>query len=107
MSDTMRLSVLSLASALLIAGATPLLAAGSETDFKTAYAAAEAANKEAGALRNQWTVTAAALAAAKKAADAGDFDQAVAQSKEAEALAKASIYQATSEKTLWKELEIR
>jgi hypothetical protein len=107
MSDTMRLSVLSLASVLLIAGATPLLAAGSEADFKTAYAAAEAANKEAGALRNQWTVTAAALAAAKKAADAGDFDQAVAQSKEAEALAKASIYQATSEKTLWKDLEIR
>jgi hypothetical protein len=107
MSDAMRLSVLSLASVLLIAGATPLLAAGSEADFKTAYAAAEAANKEAGALRNQWTVTAAALAAAKKAADAGDFDQAVAQSKEAEALAKASIYQATSEKTLWKELEIR
>jgi hypothetical protein len=102
-----RASTLSLALALLIAGATSVLAAGSEADFKAAYAAAEAANKEAGALRNQWTVTAAALAAAKKAADAGDFDQAVASSKEAEALAKASIYQATSEKTLWKELEIR
>jgi hypothetical protein len=107
MSNKMRTSVFSLASALLIAGATPLLAASSEADFKAAYAAAEAANKEAGALRNQWTVTAAALAAAKKAADSGDFDQAVAQSKEAEALAKASIFQATSEKTLWKELEIR
>ena len=46
------------------------------------------------ALRNQWTTTAAALAAAKKAAEAGDFDQAVASSKEAEALAKASIFQA-------------
>jgi hypothetical protein len=103
----MRLSTLSLASALLIAAATSALAAGSEADFKAAYAAAEAANKEAGALRNQWTVTAAALAAAKKAADGGDFDQAIAQSKEAEALAKASIYQATSEKTLWKDLEIR
>jgi hypothetical protein len=52
-------------------------------------------------------VTAAALAAAKKAGDAGDFDTAVASSKEAEALAKASIFQATSEKTLWKDLEIR
>jgi hypothetical protein len=102
-----RPSTLSLALTLLIVGATSGLAAGSEADFKTAYAAAEAANKEAGALRNQWTVTAAALVAAKKAADAGDFDQAVASSKEAEALAKASIYQATSEKTLWKELEIR
>ena len=107
MSDAMRLSVLSLASALLIAGATPLLAAGSEADFKTAYAAAEAANKEAGALRNQWTTTAATLAAAKKAAAEGNFDAAVASSKEAEALAKASIFQATSEKGLWKDMEIR
>jgi hypothetical protein len=99
--------LISALAVLLIAGATPLLAASSEADFKAAYAAAEAADKEAASLRNQWTVTAAALAAAKKAADAGDFDQAVAQSKEAEALAKASIYQATSEKTLWKDLEIR
>jgi hypothetical protein len=102
-----RASVFSLAAALLMASAASALAAGSESDFKAAYAAAEAANKEAGQLRNQWTVTAAALNAAKKAADAGDFDQAVASSKEAEALAKASIFQATSEKTLWRELEIR
>jgi hypothetical protein len=91
----------------LVAGATSALAASTEADFKTAYAAAEAANQQAAGLRNQWTVTAAALAAAKKAADAGDFDQAVAASKEAEALAKASSFQATSEKELWKELEIR
>ena len=103
----MRISALSLATALLMAGATSVWAASSESDFKAAYAAAEAANKEAGSLRNQWTVTAAALAAAKKAADAGDFDQAVAQSKEAEALARASIYQATSEKDAWKALEIK
>lgn len=98
---------LSLAAALAIAAATPVLAAGSEDDFKAAFAAAEAANKEAGGLRNQWTVTAAALTAARKAAEAGDFDKAIASSKEAEALAKASIFQATSEKTLWKDLEIR
>jgi hypothetical protein len=91
----------------LVAGATSAMAASSEADFKTAYAAAEAANKQAASLRNQWTVTAAALADARKSADAGDFDKAVASSKEAEALAKASIYQATSEKELWKELEIR
>jgi hypothetical protein len=96
-----------LASILLVAGATSALSASSEADFKTAYAAAEAANKEAAALRNQWTTTAAALAVAKKAADAGDFDAAVASSKEAEALARASIFQATSEKTLWKDMEIR
>ena len=103
----MRTSAFLVTSVLLIASAASALAAGSEADFKAAYAAAEAANKEAGSLRNQWTVTASALAAAKKAADSGDFDQAVAASKEAEALAKASIFQATSEKEAWKALEIR
>ena len=91
---------------LLLAGSTSALAA-SEADFKAAYAAAEAANKEAAGLRNQWTTTAATLAAAKKSADSGDFDQAVAQSREAEALAKVSVFQATSEKERWKDLEIR
>jgi hypothetical protein len=95
-----------LISGLLIAGALPALAA-SEADFKTAYAAADAAEKEAGSLRNQWTTTEAALAAARKAAASGDFDQAVASSKDAEALAKASIFQATSEKERWKDMEIR
>ncbi|HMI15495.1 MAG TPA: hypothetical protein VK526_03920 [Bradyrhizobium sp.] len=94
------------ASLLLIASSACAVAA-TEADYKAAYAAAEAANKEAGSLRNQWTVTASALAAAKKAADAGDFDKAIASSKEAEALAKASIFQATSEKEAWKALEIR
>ena len=92
---------------LLIAGGASVLAEGSEADFKAAYAAAEAANKEAGSLRNQWTTTAATLAAAKKSADAGEFDKATASAKEAEALAKASIFQATSEKQRWKDLEIR
>jgi hypothetical protein len=96
-----------LAAVLLIAGSASVFAAASEADFKAAYAAAEAANKEAGSLRNQWTTTSAALAAAKKAAEAGDFDKALASSREAEALAKASIFQATSEKEAWKALEIR
>jgi hypothetical protein len=107
MSNIMRISALSLATALLMAGATSVSAASSESDFKAAYAAAEAANKEAGSLRNQWTVTAAALAAAKRAADKGDFDQAISSAKEAEALAKASIFQAANEKEAWKQLEIR
>jgi hypothetical protein len=96
-----------LSSLLLVAGAAAGFAAGSEADFKAAYAAAEAANKQAGLLRNQWTATAATLATAKKAADTGDFEHATALSREAEALAKASIYQATSEKEAWKALEIR
>jgi hypothetical protein len=105
----MRTFILSLASALLIADATSAMAASSESDFKAAYAAAEAANKQAGTLRDQWTVTAMALSDAKKAADSGDFDRAVASSKEAEALANASIFQATNENdtNAWKVLEIR
>src|SRR5215207_3543538 len=91
----------------LAAGAVSARAAGSEDDFKAAYAAADAANKEAGKLRNQWTTTAATLAASKKAADAGEFDKAVAAAKEAEALAKSSNDQATTEKTRWRDLEIR
>ena len=94
------------ASALLTTAGSSALAA-SEADYKAAYAAAEAANKEAGSLRNQWTTTASTLAAAKKAGEAGDFDTAVAQAKEAEALAKASIFQATSEKERWKDMEVR
>ena len=102
-----RIRALALVSALLIAGASSALAAGSEADFKTAYAAAEAANKQAGLLRDQWTTTSAALAAAKKAADSGDFEKAIADAKEAEALAKASVFQSTSEQQAWKALEIR
>ena len=83
------------------------VAAGSETEFKSAYAAAEAAEKEAGGLRNQWTVTEAALTKARKAGERGDFDSATEWAKEAERLAKASIYQATSEREAWKDLEIR
>jgi hypothetical protein len=104
MSKRLQAFLISMAA---IANVAPALAASSEADFKAAYAAAEAANKQAGALRDQWIATSAALAAAKKAADGGDFDQAVAQSKEAEALAKASVFQATSEKDAWKDLEIR
>jgi hypothetical protein len=97
-------TVLVLLAALLM---TSCAFAATEADYKAAYAAADVANAEAGKLRNQWTTTAAMLATAKKAADAGDFDTAVAAAKEAEALAKASIFQATSEKTLWKDMEIR
>ena len=91
--------------AILIAGASQALAA-SEADFKAAYAAADAAEKQAGALRNQWLTTETTLAAAKKTADSGDFDAATAQAREAEALAKASIFQATSEKERWKDMDI-
>jgi hypothetical protein len=95
-----------LAAVLVMAGAMPARAA-SESDFKAAYAAAEAAEKQANQLRNKWTTTESELAAARKAAAEGDFEAATSAAKEAEALASASIYQATSEKTRWKDMEIR
>jgi hypothetical protein len=102
-----RRPTLLLALAFVVGATVSARAASSEADFKAAYAAAEAANEEAGILRNQWTATVTALTEAKKAAEKGDFDQAVASSQDAEALAKASIFQAIEEKEAWKALEIR
>jgi hypothetical protein len=90
-----------LAAALSIAGIASA-AASTEADFNSALAAAEAANKQAGALKNQWTTTAQVLAAAKKAAASRAYDQAVELAKHAEALAKASIHQAKEEDEAWK-----
>ena len=107
-SSKARWRVLWLALILWLLGSTAsVVAAGSESEFKSAYATAEAAEKEAGRLRNQWTVTEAALTKAKNAAEKNDFDSAIEFSMEAERLAKASIFQATSEKEAWKNLEIR
>ena len=92
---------------LLALGLPATARAANEADYKAAYTAAEAASKQAAGLRNQWTVTVSALAAAKKAADGGDFDRATAAAREAEALGKASIFQAMSEKEAWKAMEIR
>ena len=50
-------------ASMLLAASTACALAATEADFKAAYAAAEAANKEAAGLRNQWTTTAATLAA--------------------------------------------
>lgn len=86
--------------------ATAAMAASAD-DFKAAYAKAEAAIKQAHALKNEWTTTGVAMKAAKKAADAGKFDDAVKHAKQAEALAKASIAQAEEQKKLWKDAVIR
>ena len=89
-----------------VLGATPMIAQSSADAFKSAYATALAANKTAGDLRNQWTVTSASLSAAKATADGGDYETALRLAREAEALANASIAQTEREKTLWKESEI-
>jgi hypothetical protein len=82
-------------------------AASTQADFDSALAAAQATEKEAGALKNQWTTTEDVLSAAKKAAATGDFDKAVADAKRAEALARASIAQATEQAEAWRAGVIR
>jgi hypothetical protein len=106
MEETMNKRVLiALALALSVAEIAP--AAADEAQFSAALAAAEAANKQAGALKNQWTTTAQALAGAKQAAAARDFDKAVALARQAEALAKASIAQAKEQEEAWRAAVIR
>jgi hypothetical protein len=103
---TMRNFTLTL-SLLCLLAAPAARAASTEADFKAALAAAQAAEKEAGALKNQWTTTEQALAAANKVAAAGDFDSAIKQARQAEALAKASIAQAKEQETTWKAAVVR
>jgi hypothetical protein len=76
-------------------------------DFKAAYAAADAASKQAAAIKTQWTTTVATLKAAQAAATAGKYDEAIALAKEAQALAEASIAQAKDQATAWKDGVIR
>lgn len=103
----MRISLF-LVTIFCIAGNVAVTAyAQTPTEFSAAYASAQAVNKKAGELKNQWTTTSAALAAAKKAADSGEFEAAIALAKQAEALAGASIAQVQRESTLWKESELR
>jgi hypothetical protein len=99
--------ILLILSLLCLTAASAAMAASTEADFKSALAAAEAAEKDAGLLKDQWVPTEQALAAAKKAAAANDFDTAVKQAQQAEALAKASIAQATEQHEAWKAAVIR
>lgn len=87
-------------------GSSAALAASAD-DFKAAYAKAEAAQKQAVQMKTAWTTTVATLNNAKKAADAGKFDDAVALAQHAEALANASIAQAKNEQEHWRDAVIR
>jgi TRAP-type C4-dicarboxylate transport system substrate-binding protein len=96
-----------LAVALSVAVLSTTAWAASADDYKAALTKAEAAMKQAHALRNEWTTTADEIKDAKKAADAGKFDEAVKHAQDAEALANASIAQAKEQEKLWPEAVIR
>ncbi|MDB5596113.1 MAG: hypothetical protein JWM36_3074 [Hyphomicrobiales bacterium] len=92
-------------AAVYTAGSTALAATLEE--FTNAFAAATTSVNEAAAVKNQWTTTTQALADSKKAADAKNFDEAVSLAKQAEALARASLFQARAESGAWKDAEIK
>ncbi len=94
-------------AALAVAGLATAALAGPADDFKAAYAKAEAASKQAAAMKTQWTTTVSELAAAQKAADAGRYDEAIALAHKAEALANASMAQAKQQQADWRQAVIR
>jgi len=100
-------NMIRLAVILAIGGLANAALAASADDFKAALAKAEAANKQAGAIKNQWTTTAQKLKAAQAAAAAGNYDEAIRDAQEAEALANASIAQAREQATAWKQAVVR
>lgn len=100
-------ALIRMAIVLSLATQATVAMAASADDFKAALANAEAANKKAGSVKNQWTTTADKLKAAQGAATAGKFDDAVKLANEAEALANASIAQAKEQETAWTQGVIR
>ncbi len=100
-------ALIGLAVSVALVVLTTAAMAASADDFKAAYAKAEAAEKEAGAMKNQWTTTESELKAAQAAANAGNYDEAVKHAQEAEALANASIAQAKEQATAWTKAVIR
>ena len=100
-------ALIRLAIVLSVAGMTTAALAASESDFKAAYAKAEAAAKQAVKMKTGWTTTDKALKAAKKAAAAGKYDAAVKDAKEAEALAEASIAQSKEQAKIWQDAVVR
>lgn len=95
-----------LAVAAAVLGIEPVLAASRE-EFDAAWKAAEARVKEAAAKKTQWTTTTATLASAKKAADAGNLEEATALAQHADDLAAASLRQSDLEAESWKDAVIR
>jgi multidrug resistance efflux pump len=90
-----------------VAGFATASLAATADDYKAAAAKADAAIKQAHALKNEWTTTGAAMKAAKAAADAGKFDEAVKHAQDAEALANGSIVQAKEQQKLWPDAVVR
>lgn len=90
-----------------LAAATSLACAATSQDFAASYAAAFAAEKQAGVLHHQWTATETVLKEAEQANAQKHSNTAVALARRAEALATASIEQAKQQKTAWRDAVIK
>ena len=102
-----RRAMIGLAIGVSLVGLTGAAVAAPADDFNAAYPKAEAAEQQAGALKNQWTTTQAELKSAQAAAKAGNYDEAVKHAQAAEALANASIAQAKEQAAIWTQAVIR
>jgi hypothetical protein len=94
-----------LAAGIMLFG-LPAMAA-TQTDAEAALAAAQAAESEALAAKAAWVPTETALSNARKALDAGNWDEAKAAADEALTLAKLSIEQANEQKSSWRNAVFR
>jgi hypothetical protein len=100
-------ALIRLAVVFSVAGFATAALAASADDVKAALAKAEAANKQAGAMKNQWTTTGRDIKAAEKAVAEGKFDEAIKLAQQAEALANASIAQAKEQESAWTQAVVR
>jgi hypothetical protein len=85
----------------------PLLVAGCSTEFERRYAEAERLRVDAAAMDAEWLNTGDLLLQARRAAEAGDTDEALALVAEARFQAEAAIRQAEHEADAWRDRVVR
>ena len=91
-----------------LAALLPLAAhAADRAGFTAAYAKASATEAEAGTLQDRWTTTETVMKQAREAAASGDYADATALARRAQALAAASVAQAREQAKLWPNAVVR
>ena len=93
----------SLVSVVVVAASTwiPLALAGDAATFEAAYKSAEAARMAAAEVGFEWRDTKKMLRAAKKLAEKGEFEQAVALANQARRQGELGVLQAEEQEKTW------
>ena len=96
-------------AALVLAGAVIAapVRASNQADFDAAYAAADAARKGAAKVGYEWRDTKKMLKSAKKLADKGQFDKAIALANKAKFQGERAQAQAAEQEKLWRTFVVR